>query len=281
MNGINENNHYKLIVSDVDETLLDSKMHLGDFSVNVLRTLQERGLQMTLATGKSYYAVNDLIHLLGINMPMVFFNGGMVQDADGKILFSQTLKKEIVLKILEICNRQNADFLIQYPDMIYISEINSNTNFSMQYNEPAPTVIKDLLGKMGVLEDPPKVMVVNFDHPEALPLLRDELINVLGDQTNITFSLPTMLEIMPSGISKSYGVRYITDMLGIPLEQVIAFGDGDNDAEMLRDVGLGVAVENASPLCKSSANMIVGSNEDQGPAAFLNDFYSLGFEKPA
>jgi Cof subfamily protein (haloacid dehalogenase superfamily) len=280
MNNI-DNNHYQLIVSDVDETLLNSKMQLGEFSTKVFRSLRDKGMKMTIATGKSMNAVTDLIGHLGIGIPMVFSNGGMVQDTDGNILYSRTLDKEIVKKILEICNRYQADWLIYHPDNIFVNEINSNTNFTMQYNEPFPVVIEDVEAQTSIMDDPTKVMVINFGHPEALLPVRNDLNTSLGDQTNIIFSLPTMLEIMPAGISKSYGVRYITDMLGVPLKHVIAFGDGDNDAEMLRDVGLGIAVQNASPLCKSNADMVVGSNEDQGPAVFLNDFYSLGFERPA
>ncbi len=201
----------------------------------------------------------------------------MVQDAAGKILFSQTLKKEVVLKILEICNRHNADFLIQYPDRICVSEINPNTNFSLQYNEPAPIVVKDLLREMGIMEDPPKVMVVNFDHPEALLHLRDKLNAVLGDHTNIIFFMPPCWNSCQPGFQNLSACALSLASWAIPLEHVIAFETG---ILMLKCSGmlLGVAVENASPLCKSSANMIVGFKRKPGAGCIPQRFYSLGLK---
>jgi hydroxymethylpyrimidine pyrophosphatase-like HAD family hydrolase len=91
-----------------------------------------------------------------------------------------------------------------------------------------------------------------------------------GDQVNYCHTLKEMLEVMPKGVSKLSALRHLADYQGVDLSAVMSFGDGDNDAEMLAACGLGVAVANASPLAKSSADLTVASCDHNGPAAFLH-----------
>ena len=86
-------------------------------------------------------------------------------------------------------------------------------------------------------------------------------------------SSKALLEVQPNGITKASGLRQLADALGISLEQVIAFGDYDNDAEMLQAAGLGVAVGEATPACLAAADLLVASPEADGPAHFLEEFF--------
>jgi HAD-superfamily hydrolase, subfamily IIB len=85
-------------------------------------------------------------------------------------------------------------------------------------------------------------------------------------------SSKALLEVQPNGITKASGLRQLAESLGISLGQVIAFGDYDNDAEMLQAAGLGVAVGEATPACLASADLLVAPPEADGPAHFLEDF---------
>ena len=273
-----ESSQFKLIVSDVDETLLNSKMVLEDFTVDVLRELKRNNIGITFATGRSYKSVTSLIDILEIKMPMVFANGAMIQDHDGKVLLSKTLKNELMIEIIKVCNHFNADWMICYEKEILVREINNNTGITSEYNEPDPIRISDKVENLKKLNEPTKLIVVDRENPQKLRIVLDMLKEKMGDELNISFSLDIFLEIMPAGVSKLSGVKFVADSLGIDKNQIIAFGDGDNDAEMLGYVGLGIAVENASPKCKSYAKLVVGHHNEQGPANFLNQFYNLGIK---
>jgi 5-amino-6-(5-phospho-D-ribitylamino)uracil phosphatase len=82
------------------------------------------------------------------------------------------------------------------------------------------------------------------------------------------------LEVMPKGVTKATGLEHLVSEMGIGMDEIIAFGDYENDAAMLKEVGLGVAVQNACDLAKQNANIIVGSCAENGPALFLNDLIS-------
>ena len=79
---------------------------------------------------------------------------------------------------------------------------------------------------------------------------------------------------MPIGISKATGLEFLAREMGISMKEIMAFGDFDNDADMLREVGLGVAVENATENVKSNADLVIGSCADNGPAIFLKELMS-------
>jgi len=79
---------------------------------------------------------------------------------------------------------------------------------------------------------------------------------------------------MPKGVTKATGLKQLVDEMGVCMDEIIAFGDFDNDAAMLAEVGLGVAVENACDLAKQSADLIIGSCAENGPAEFLNHLIS-------
>lgn len=84
-----------------------------------------------------------------------------------------------------------------------------------------------------------------------------------------------MIELIKSGINKAVGLEKITDYYGIPPERVIAFGDEDNDLEMLEFAGCGVAMGNGIEGVKSVANKVTKSNEEDGIAVFLKDYFAL------
>ena len=114
---------------------------------------------------------------------------------------------------------------------------------------------------------------VNFDTPTNIPPY-DESTQVFQD-IYVTASVSHLIEISHENSGKHKAMLKLMNILGIPLDQVIAFGDGDNDSEMLSVAGLGIAVSNASPLCKEAADLIIGESRNEAIADFLIDFFHI------
>ncbi len=117
--------------------------------------------------------------------------------------------------------------------------------------------------------------LIILDEEKRLIELRPELTSFLGSSASITKAVPGMLEILPPGSSKGDGVQRLLAHFGIAPEETIAFGDGENDIEMLEHVGVGVAVANAKDSLKRVALYITLSNEECGVAAVLEQLPSL------
>ena len=108
--------------------------------------------------------------------------------------------------------------------------------------------------------------------------MRENLIEIgkvfekaLKGRADILHASISLVEVMPKGVTKVTGIRKLAGNMGIPMDAIMAFGDFNNDAEMLAAVGLGIAVKNASPGAKAAADLVIGSVEEHGPAKFLKE----------
>jgi hydroxymethylpyrimidine pyrophosphatase-like HAD family hydrolase len=114
-----------------------------------------------------------------------------------------------------------------------------------------------------------KFVILNMDGAASLQPVANALTSHLDGQVSYFPTMPYMLEILPPGENKAAGLRRLAELLGIKTAEIIALGDGDNDDVMLDLAGLGIAVANATPACKSKADIIIESNDNDGPARFL------------
>ena len=124
-----------------------------------------------------------------------------------------------------------------------------------------PSGLKSLL-KNGILVN----KLILLGSQQKLLSIRDSLESVVQSIATLTTAVPEMLEVLPFGASKGAGVLKFLQHLDLPTESCIAFGDGENDIEMLQYVKVGVAMQNAKPLLKSVANGITLSNDEDGVA---------------
>jgi hypothetical protein len=123
-----------------------------------------------------------------------------------------------------------------------------------------------------------RILKISFIHAEShTPLEAMDIVlkHNIPDGIDTCFSLPILLEVHPAGVSKGTALREVANILNIPMQAILAFGDGNNDLEMLRYAGIGVALENATPELKNAANYVVPSNNEEGPARFLREFFNL------
>ncbi len=149
---------------------------------------------------------------------------------------------------------------------------NLNQDIFPIYNQVTYGIVE--IGRWDVIEDRytevNKCLVIEQHLPQNLINLEMRFKQELGDRSDIIFTSTKLLEVLPKGITKVTGIQNIIDDLGIKMSEVMAFGDYDNDIEMLNAAGLGVVVENGSESAKASADLIIGPCEENGPANFLN-----------
>jgi len=262
---------YKLIVFDIDGTLQDSNHNLHPYTKNVLKKLQKAGIPFTLATGKNLPAVKPLAEVLEIKLPLILSNGCVLQTIDGCEIEKHVLPIEIVRQVIAICEEGEWDLAIYLDDGIHIKKINYNLELLINYGSPGLIEIEDWSQVEDRIGEVHKCLVVERSSPEKVFKLEKKYKKEMGNKVEYCHTLVGMLEVMPKGVSKLKAVRRLAEMLGIRMEEVMTFGDGDNDAEMLEGAGLGVSLENGSKLAKASANLTIASCDENGPAKFLDE----------
>jgi len=238
----------------------------------VLARLRQRGILSTIATGRILPAVESYADELRIDIPLILSNGSILQDRHGVISARVNLPEEVVQAAIRTARRLGRDLVVYIGDNIYIERMSDDirpTYGAMTYGRHEIgrwEKIADLLASAN------KCVIVDQTNEQNLVEAEAELRRELNGRAVTLRSSPVLLEVQPKDVTKATGLRRLAQALAITPEQVIAFGDYDNDAEMLQAAGLGVAVGEATPACLASADLLVASPEEDGPAHFLEEF---------
>lgn len=261
----------RLIALDIDGTLLDSERKIRPRMRRAIAAAQERGIIVTLATGRRYRMTAPVAAEAGIVAPLILNNGNLVyEEANRKIWFRQPLAVRTARLAVSIMHdRGFAPVLYRHatdgPDIFY-AERSDDTRF---WDWP-PGVAKQVPHLLHECNPAPDKILVH-DKRERIARLEAELPDALPGRwrTYVTDGASAeyaMLELLHGAVSKASGLRRLARHYGLGRRQVLAIGDDWNDIEMLAWAGCGVAMAQAPPGVKRHARLVTGSNDDDGAA---------------
>jgi 5-amino-6-(5-phospho-D-ribitylamino)uracil phosphatase len=264
-------NNYKLIVSDIDGTLIGSDHILSSYTKKTIFRLREAGYKFTVATGKNMPATISQANELEIDLPLILINGGMLQTRQGDIISVETLPLDVTDDVIKICEELEKDLVIYIDNGIYIRRMNENIYPIYSNVQSGLFEIGEWRSIKEHLIRANKCLVVDSYDRKKLIEMGIVFERLLNDRADVLHASSKLVEVMPRGVTKVSGISKLAASMGISMEEIMAFGDFNNDVEMLSAAGLGIAVENASPDAKAVANMVIGSVSENGPAVFLNE----------
>lgn len=261
----------KMIVCDLDGTLLNNEELISTRNLNAIKKLKQQGYIFGFASGRPICSIENLMGKWNINTEIIDFiiglNGGDVKD--------YCLSKEE--KFFQIDGQLIKDVISHFEGY--------SVNFGVYNNNHLVVLKDDNLAKRLATSDCIPYIVSKFD--DIYNSQQSKLI-VICDPSDMTmvakhgqkFKHPQLkslqagkieYEYMHPQLSKSLGLKTVCSWHNIELNNLLAFGDADNDADMIRDAGIGVAMDNASPLTKSYANYVTLNNQEDGAAYFLEE----------
>ncbi|MEB6065502.1 Cof-type HAD-IIB family hydrolase [Staphylococcus arlettae] len=255
---------YKLIVMDMDDTLMNHENQVGEETKDYLIKIQDEGYKVVLASGRPTEGMLPTARLLNLDAHqshVISYNGGNTVDvATENVTVNKPVSKENFDQIVDYC-RKKSFFVLTYHDghIIYEGE-HEYMNIEAELTGLPMKKVDDL--KAYIQDAVPKVMGV--DYVCNIVLAKSDLAGSFNDEIDVTTSKPYFLEFMAKDVSKGNAVSALCDKLGISLEEVIAFGDSSNDISMLSVVGHAIAMGNANDEVKSIADEVTLSNADNG-----------------
>ena len=271
-----QNNEVKLIVTDVDGTLLNSKQELTLRVEASLARAAAAGVPTVLATGKSRgpWADKVLKKLAGAPMPGVFVQGCVTCDVDGTVIESIELNSIVAQSVIRFAEGAGVNMILFCGSRILCSERNADTDKVLAYGEPVPEPVGNLTEnvvdkQIGINK------ILLFAKEKDMPALRTDAELMFENDCAITTAVPGMLEFLPPGVSKGAAVEKLLKRLGVDPTSVLALGDGENDAEMLRLAGTAVAMKGSSKKVIVAAGGVVGGSNDSDGVADAVEKYVL------
>ena len=262
----------KLIALDLDETTLDRQSRLSPGNRAALEAAISMGIQIVIASGRSLDTLpQEMTHFPGIRYA-ICGNGAMVYDlAAQRILVQHFLPAGTARAVLWLsqgefltyegfvdgCAYAQSDYVNRPTD--YLCGENSAA-YIQATRRPVPDIAAFLVEHETRL-DSLDIVVGNLQVKETM---MQRLKNLSG--VYITSSVPHLIEISNEACGKHRGLAFLAEHLGIPREAVCAFGNADNDADMLKWAGMGIAVANGSPACRAAADVITADYLEDGVA---------------
>lgn len=268
-----------LIALDLDGTLLTDDKKISPYNKQVIEQAIDDGHIVVIATGRPNRASIQYYRTLGLKTPMVNFNGAYTHhplDQDWGV-FHHPISHEVALELITACDQFDvANILAEVQDLAFLDQHNQFIIDVFQAGEDpkAPSAFTVGCVKTNLKEDPTSLLIQPKN--DDLTLLRDFLDNYVDVIEHRHWGAPYhIVEITKKGIHKAFGLKKIADYFKIPHERIIAFGDEDNDLEMIDYAGIGVAMENGIDQLKAIANYTTKTNEQNGVGSFLEDYLKL------
>ncbi|MBE6038845.1 MAG: HAD family phosphatase [Anaerofustis stercorihominis] len=261
---------YKLLALDLDGTLLMPDKTIPEDVKKSITELQEKGIIVTLCTGRMYPTVKKYAEELGITYPLVCYNGALIRSADDdEPVMYEPLDMSLQEKIIA-CGEENGWYLQLYQDdRVAAAEITYET----LADPDAKTLPPVALGKLSeaVLSPSPKMM--SFCDPSEVPVRIGAFERATDGKLYIASSTPNLVEMMKKGVCKSEALKKLCEIYGIRREEVVVCGDSGNDADMIRWAALGCAMANATEELKAVSDYICENSYSYGVKEVIERFF--------
>lgn len=264
-----------LIALDLDGTLLTDDKTISPTTKKVLKKAQEDGHIVMIATGRPYRSSELYYRELNLNTPIVNFNGAFVHHPldNSWGIYHNPLDIKVAKDVVDVCQSyQFHNIIAEVIDDVYLHYHDEKLLDVFSMGNPSITT-GDL---REFLTDSPTSMLIHTEE-EHLKTIRTHLSEIHAELIDHrSWAAPWhVIEIVKHGLNKAVGIKRVSEYVQIPKERIIAFGDEDNDLEMIEYAGHGIAMGNAIDLLKNIANDTTLTNEKDGVAIYLNDLLNL------
>lgn len=251
----------KMLVTDMDGTLLDVKARISEANHRAIKRFIAGGGLFTVATGRMFKAVEPYLPVLSMNIPAIVYNGAAIYDfSTNKILWQNCLPDNL--------ENVGEDILRHFPDVGLEVFHGEDLYLPSQNAETAKHAIREGFHPIfSCLKDIPKpwFKMLVASKPEQL-LEVEAFLKNRTEEFDSVYSEPQFLELLDRNVSKGNALKRLAQMLNFPCDCIVAMGDNRNDIEMLKAAGTGIAVANAHLDTARAANMMC-SHHDQDALA--------------
>lgn len=257
------------MIADVDGTLLTENKVLTERARAAVRGLHERGIRFAITSGRPPRGMAMLVEPLALGTPIAGFNGGLFVRPDLSIIEQKTLPPDVARESLELLRTRGLDtwiycgndWLITKRDAPHVDREAWTVKFE-------PTIVAKFDDR---LDEVAKIVGISDDHA-LVQRCESDTQAALGARATASRSQPYYLDITHKEANKGAVVDYLAAHLGVPREKIATIGDSPNDVLMFRDVGLSIAMGNASDEVKAKAQVTTDSYTDEGFAKAMERF---------
>ena len=273
----------KALVFDLDGTILTQDNKLTPRTVNAIKKCKERGIRIIVATGRVISAAEPYRKEISAEGPMIYLNGSIIADMDkGGIIKTTCMDIDTVNYCIDLARKMNVYCQIYIhggslneKELLLFAEKDSPYRESYHKHTGVLAEITNLKEKLLDPNYRDVIKVMFIAEPEDNLGVRADLDKNIGEKVYIVQTYRTFLEILNKDISKGKALSYVMDMFSLKPEEVIVFGDEENDIPMFEAAAFSAVPSSSKESVRARAKTVVGPNTEDGVAKFLENFFNL------
>lgn len=269
----------RLVVTDLDGTLLNQYNEIGADNIAAIHALQEAGIHFTFATGRLDCQTKIYIEELALDSPIISCNGALIRSGlTHEILHLERMAPEMVLRMVDFAIKLGMDFMVYDTDEVFYPPQSERVVVYEDYNilaahydsKPCQITKFDFVHHTAQIAERVCKIYLHSENPEKIVACRE----FAAAETNLiaVSSMFNNLDIAPPMQTKGNAIKWLAKHYHLSKEQICVFGDNDNDVSMLSEAGLGFAMSNGSVLAKAAAHLLAPPNTVSGVARALRQF---------
>jgi hypothetical protein len=263
----------RALACDFDRTLVGEDALLRPRTRSALRAAGDAGLHVIVVTGRMVRSVRPYLLEAGLTDPVVCYQGAVVADpTSGEFLRHVPMPREVALEAIEAVDAAGFHLNCYVDDLLYVAAVTPEARAYADFQHLEIHAVGDL--RSWLAADPTKLVAVGDQH--ALDELEAELKPRFRGRLYISKSLPFFLELANPDVSKAAGLEFVARRLGFERSETIAFGDGENDIDLLEWAGYGVAVANAHDEVLRRADLVCPPVDEEGVAQVIEALLDSG-----
>ncbi len=258
----------KMVATDIDGTIVKWDTGITENVKCCIKKLCENNIKVVLVTGRMHCATKHIADILGLNTPIVSYQGGLIKSQSGDTLYQQNLCNDYANKIIKWAKDNNIHINLYLDDKLYVEKDN---DFVKKYTDGKFVSYTVCPFSRLKIDNVNKILAIDYNDAERVTSWVEELHKTFPE-LYVVKSTPYFCEIGNPNATKCAGVEFLADMWGIKKEEILTIGDQDNDIELLKAGGIAVAMGNATEELKKYADFITDSVENDGFAEAMDKF---------
>jgi Cof subfamily protein (haloacid dehalogenase superfamily) len=257
---------------DLDGTLIGRDAVLRPRTRAAIARAHAAGVPVVVATGRMFRSVEPYLREAGIDDPVICYQGAAVVDPSTcAFLLHEPLDLAVAREAIVALGEVGLSPNVYVDDRLYVAE---ETEYSRAYSDFQHLPVTEVGDLLAWLERPPTKLVAVADPPE-LAQIRVGLQRRFDGRAYITTSLPHLLELGNPAVTKGSGLTFVAAQLGLDTAGIVAFGDGENDVELLEAAGFGIAIVDGHPRALAVADWTCAGPADEGVAEAIEAILDL------
>lgn len=256
----------KAIALDLDGTLLNSKKNISKRNIKILHKMYKKGVEIIIVTGRSFESVEIKVKEFTFPYDVICYNGAKIVK-NGEVIYEKNLSEEIVKKLIDISKQEKAHLNLYQNEIWYVE--NKNSQEAINYRQSSCLIPEER--DFTTFENFEMTKALFISDRETLKKIEKEISKTMGGTVYTAYSQNNFFEVLNKEVNKGLTLEKFLKLKNIDKKNCVAFGDAENDIEMLSLVGYGVAMENSKYEIKEKAKYITKSNDEDGVAVFLEN----------